>query len=834
MTFPYCDHSYYKEMLELQEKLRKRHEACINKLRMRYIEFLEEQRLRDERNHKLIDALDKVDSSLALMSAKTDKLHTLKREYEASLLRAHANQRVANSLAGDSGVMSQDEDRLTKKETLNKLKITSAPLYNYEERLKTTESFKNHYKPVGTLKQISPRTLSSSLLFKPSVHSEPLLQNRLTPSADYQRNLESKYTVEQSPIHTWKNDYTVDLNDFYKRDLRKNLIARESSAFRYLDPPKTPQTSKFKDLLSSMPNLKENYVENVNDDLASYINKIRNLHTNHDQSLEEVDHEQNTSGDLLNVTLSDDGLDHLPVEERKEKIILPEVNHGLAIADDLVSKIVDKGHTENCSKDLPSSKSQENDIPGSLNVIKPINPSTLIHSTLFDSNIKSVVLPEKSELMKAKVDDNIATQVIKLDQPIENTVLEQSQKNDDANIHVESEKENIHGDEEKFNSQDNKLNDVPANCSVKSEKTEKDFQLTPNLQHPSIENVEKQVEEIFIDETSNLNNFTQPAIQTANSLLSIHNSAINNEKDQMKAENEGLLLENNEDAVSVNDQMKNNTEAVKNLNEPHVESNEENILEAYEPGERMPQDVDQGYEYNQEQYQTEVNQDYQYETQEQYIENTDGHYQYEPYGEYMNDPNAQYQDPNFKFKDQQYSNNENQQYNEDEQHVQDENQQYIEDPNQQYQEYSQAPNQAYQQETYVQDPNQVYDPNDYNYSNQDEAFYQSNAYPENQVYSVKENQAYQEENQACQEEKIDSESNEKVEDGLVEKSNTKANNNEYAENQSIDETSEKDNTLTNDNVSKKQNDDIQTIRESDTDSTMEVNASNTENEFDFN
>lgn len=59
-----------------------RHETCINRLRMRYIEFLEEQQARDERNHQLLGALDRVDSSLALMTAKTDRLGALRVSWE--------------------------------------------------------------------------------------------------------------------------------------------------------------------------------------------------------------------------------------------------------------------------------------------------------------------------------------------------------------------------------------------------------------------------------------------------------------------------------------------------------------------------------------------------------------------------------------------------------------------------------------------------------------------------------------------------------------------------------------------------------------------------------
>lgn len=47
-------------------------------MRMRYIEYLEEQRTRDERNHKLLTAMDKVMNKLALISAKRDRLNVLR------------------------------------------------------------------------------------------------------------------------------------------------------------------------------------------------------------------------------------------------------------------------------------------------------------------------------------------------------------------------------------------------------------------------------------------------------------------------------------------------------------------------------------------------------------------------------------------------------------------------------------------------------------------------------------------------------------------------------------------------------------------------------------
>ncbi|KYQ53481.1 THAP domain-containing protein 4 [Trachymyrmex zeteki] len=100
---------------ELTEHLRATHDVCINRLRMRYIQYLEEQRTRDERNHKLLAALDRVMNKLALISAKKDRLNVLRKQYEAYLLRAYANHRPPGSVTEDSGIASQNEDRYTKK-----------------------------------------------------------------------------------------------------------------------------------------------------------------------------------------------------------------------------------------------------------------------------------------------------------------------------------------------------------------------------------------------------------------------------------------------------------------------------------------------------------------------------------------------------------------------------------------------------------------------------------------------------------------------------------------------------------------------------------------------
>lgn len=45
---------------------------------MRYIEFLEEERVKSDRNMELLGALDKVDSRLSIIAAKTERLNYLR------------------------------------------------------------------------------------------------------------------------------------------------------------------------------------------------------------------------------------------------------------------------------------------------------------------------------------------------------------------------------------------------------------------------------------------------------------------------------------------------------------------------------------------------------------------------------------------------------------------------------------------------------------------------------------------------------------------------------------------------------------------------------------
>ncbi|XP_018393667.1 PREDICTED: uncharacterized protein LOC108772596 [Cyphomyrmex costatus] len=156
---------------ELTEHLRAKHDVCINRLRMRYIQYLEEQRTRDERNHKLLAALDRVMNKLALISAKKDRLNVLRKQYEAYLLRAYANHRPPGSVTEDSGIASQNEDKYTKKTvSLARPDLASA-------EIRSVSSPRVHPGAPGPHQSSQPRSTSASKLHVDQIAVDASLNN---------------------------------------------------------------------------------------------------------------------------------------------------------------------------------------------------------------------------------------------------------------------------------------------------------------------------------------------------------------------------------------------------------------------------------------------------------------------------------------------------------------------------------------------------------------------------------------------------------------------------------------------------------------------------------
>ncbi|KZC14017.1 hypothetical protein WN55_06223 [Dufourea novaeangliae] len=175
-------------MLEMQEKLRKseeerirleerfkvllqeshnRHNESVNRLRFRYIEFLEEQRTTHERNYKLLEALDKVDNSLALITARTDRLNVLRKHYEAYLRQIYG-------VHSSPGNTADIDDNYVSDQTNNR------------HLRKSADEHQNHLPP--EVKNMSPRRL-----FRPNYETSSLTTLRMSPKFP-------QSTLQQSPL----------------------------------------------------------------------------------------------------------------------------------------------------------------------------------------------------------------------------------------------------------------------------------------------------------------------------------------------------------------------------------------------------------------------------------------------------------------------------------------------------------------------------------------------------------------------------------------------------------------------------------------------------------
>ncbi|XP_008549244.1 uncharacterized protein LOC103572414 [Microplitis demolitor] len=791
MTPVFFLNDFYKKMLELQEKLRKseeerirleerfnlleqesrvRHEVCINKLRMRYIEFLEEQRLRDQRNHKLLGTLDKVDTSLALMSAKTDRLYTLKKEYEASLLRAQANRRQAGSVTGDSGIISQNDDRLMRRGASSNV----TPSYHLDNLKTPTPRAaysvqENYYNSISTPKKSYSALPPLQFASKTSAYensSESFL--RAVPSVDYQRAYGIKSLAQEPEIKTWNDDYTSGFNKL-RRDLRKDYLSRESGAFKYPERLTTLGSSKLTNLLGKPLSGKEQLEAGsvVEKELESYINKIRSLHdNNNDQhSLEEVDHEQNTSGDLLNVTLSDDGFDHLPVEEKVKGHVQAEVGQILALAEDLAAKTAADGNLLETCTPVNVVLTNENP-PADPNAVQEVqsksnDPSAFINETVIEPEMQSAV---KKDISGLNADDGL------------NDISKSNMElRDDENKVVEQPKtvEGISEKEDNSNEKDYLINPEVSKPEILCSKEQEvdNFQVTTELEPWDVNNFVKEITEV---DDSNLNENNSEEKSESVSFSTTNHSAMDKE----------ILKTEVDEIPAVNPELVTDGKNIAEAEHVYEENYAEVVEETLDQTKEYPEAAEPVYEYQQG-YQDPSQ--YQYDPSAQYDSNA-GEYQYQQ--QYPYDPNAEYHD-------QQYTD--------------DQNQQYAQDPNQQYQ-YTEDPGQY--PEAYTQDPN--YDPN-YEYpAQQYEAAYES---PDQaQAYTEQSNQ------ENLQPDHVEPEVNHPPEDLVIKASDL---------DESAADSSKNDKNDSNGRA-KKTKDKIRAILDSDTESTIEKNTSNTESDFDFN
>lgn len=717
--------------------------------------------------------------------------------------------------------------------------------------------------------------------------------------------------VELSPRSHGQIDYfsthgtTVhSSNDLKSNEMSAHFVPRDYSLHRNVPPYSTSSKTIGRAMygLSNIPRSNNDFDEEtrttrkLENELDRYINKIRNLHRELDaQSLEEHDYEQNTSGDLLNVTLSDDGTDY-PTDKAKDERVSREVAKVLALADDLASK----------KPSVSNAESSRDDKDKKINGTVPKNYSnTEDKRTNLNSETRYDVLSDKTfettseRLEKGSINDDVASHNLKLERSDKNIQdLEKEHRNNvmvkniqDSNGHVKVILENdadakVENNEALVKNHEQRAKEDSYVLQTGAEiDTSQEFFNAESLNSWDVERMTKEVievqldrmdkdlidndenkETVIVNEDEDEKRITETSVILENEVptnLSLdHENAIVDEIDTIEQQdaNKNLEIISNVEDLSENNQKEESIQDIP-LASDHIEysnrryddtkveviEEDKNIEESGQmvdvndiQRERLPQENNTSVEYyaSNEQNVQELDQD-------------DGVYKSDVNQEFF-DPNQQYDyDQNALVEDNNIANQEYEGYIKDDYEavITDENpiktdDEYLEQSYEQYppdpeQEYMEEENQEYRED---RDKSNVYDENyDADRVNDNET---------NEEYLVERYNTVETDQDAIDVEtdqnaaivNTETDQNAIEVDYNVDNIDDRDLTDNFANNDIEKESIIRSNISDNDqlsipveqtNQSKKKKDIINSLLDSDTESTIERNISNTESDFDF-
>lgn len=672
-----------------------------------------------------------------------------------------------------------------------------------------------------------------------------------------------------------------------------DLIKRNEHLWRNADVAKLPGLSTL--LAAKNANLDENGKTTaiLENELDRYISNIRKLHREHGvQSQEELDHEQNTSGDLLNVTLSEDAQELSAEDKAKKEKVPEEMDRILALASDLVSRTTDSREIVRPAERDRSGTSAEAKVDGDN---RGDNDAAIPESKeKRDASTREAEGHDIAASTRNETRKDVATHPTKLERPHKDTkIVKENWDNDDlAELQV--------CDQEVFIAKENDAKEkttvfassrLPVDDLrkpmeekqldlVTGEESDIDgvFDTVEELAPWDLTSVQKSVRELCLDDPDNEPAMKRPTEKTPDG--KIGDTIVNESSraiEQSNVDSEGkdshlpqdTLTPSEASFAEANKSNKNEIESCekhetdtrieetessiisnadqhqeREIDEPSTAQANEDLVEVQERNKKVErQNVDETLKTQIDDQAEIVEQNNEYNVEQGYVEDPSQVQQYEeqqdPNGQYDYGQNVPYESAGNeeyeRYTEQGYA-QEGQEYV---QYVEGQYEQYVEDPNSQ-QQYQHDPNAPYEQ-----DPNQAYD---YSYDQQydpgqgyegdpNQAYeYPENApYDPNQTYDVTYEQEYKGEQQNPEDNVVTVDSgregrSETEEMSLQKQSDLqleqKTDGGEDKPHQTdvVDETAQ----------SKKKKDVIKSLLDSDTDTTIEKNVSNTESDFDFN
>ncbi|XP_078038097.1 uncharacterized protein LOC144470614 isoform X2 [Augochlora pura] len=820
----------------------------------------------DQRNYKLLEALDSVDNSLALMTARTERLNILRKHYEAYLRRMctiHADG-VSDMSSRKSDKYLQTDAKVQMSPEARSTLLLKSPQPNYQTIRSTICSPSETIKtPSRQRTTYDPNTLQ--MYWKNDIQQLPKIRLSL-PS-------ESKGFQQSQKIHS-NNNLHLDPSDSpdesklqnadrFDRFFAQGQLNLDATKFPYLpsvsqypiDPSQRTQSfrlnpsNNYPNNNDSFPYLRTAYQRNEYDpscrnkqvrmeenkekvsmttssEFDEYLDKIRKLHR--DLDIQSSD-EDGIRDDLHTTASHDDS--QISAKESFDKNFTSDVKKVLELAENLVSRTKYASNAKNVEKEEENQQScvlmaKKNHVE--ISDAQQGRASLMAHATDKISNDIALYRPELDSHANIEKPKNPSYQGV--DDPFD--------PRQEHSVHPS------HGDDKIYVAEESKLEQFR-------------FSVSEALEPWDLVSFEKQIKQIDFEEETVPNESDTSQIEQE---VVAHETVQEQEQEQEQEvifnniddtlelqdneyvgdQHEGSKTENQYDEVSAplqeseieNIQSQDDNDKIleqkdfddyDDYNDNNQEKSDamDNVFEA-ENSEKP-----NGKEISNENYDYDQNQTYEYEKKEEY----DG------YGiqEYPQEPSEQYEGYTSEQYDQYIGHPESSYDNQpDAQYQEDTNQKYAYPYNEQYEE----------NQEFATNANEHYEPNvtEIQQKHEHELKTELNVPEEEFVEQLKESQSEERKEMEETEEKEKAEETEKTVEKEKKEEKEEQKKEEEKEEQKKKEDSmetasskeEQSEILLSQNNQKKKKDVIKSLLDSDTDSTIEQNVSNTESDFDFN
>nr|CAD7264140.1 unnamed protein product [Timema shepardi] len=304
------DHAIFEEeRLKLEERFavmirscREEEEVRLLALRDRYEKFLRDDRRRRDRNERILQTLDRIENRSVVLAAKTDRLRLLRRHYETYVAHVYPSWKPqgSDSTPVRSHVI-QRPNLPTAMAVSNITNIasprTSVPLYPITD-VKTTETITSTHLEGVNSRQILPTSQVSGLLAhsaRPDINikdpeGKPLMHTHAIGSSVL------KYIAignRQGVLPEKPPFLGPDIHDNSPTSYKANHYIDQAADLLKFNRDEAQPSTFVKGLHSNLGSTNDISKLNVDSKLGNSV---------------DFEMEQNTSKDLLNVSLSDDGI----------------------------------------------------------------------------------------------------------------------------------------------------------------------------------------------------------------------------------------------------------------------------------------------------------------------------------------------------------------------------------------------------------------------------------------------------------------------------------------------------------------------------------------------